>query len=46
MPAVGIVTAALVLGEGVSFAQLLGGAVILFGLAVVSGLGLPRLKPA
>jgi O-acetylserine/cysteine efflux transporter len=46
MPAVGIATAALVLGESVSFAQLLGGAVILFGLAIVSGLSLPRLKPA
>ncbi len=46
MPAVGIVTAALVLGESVSFAQLAGGAVILFGLAVVSGLSLPRLRPA
>ncbi len=46
MPAVGIVTAALVLGESVSLAQLLGGGVILFGLAIVSGLGLPRLRPA
>jgi O-acetylserine/cysteine efflux transporter len=46
MPAVGIVTAAVVLGESVSFAQLLGGAVILCGLAIVSGLGLPKLKPA
>lgn len=46
MPVVGIVTAALVLGESVSAAQLAGGAVILFGLAIVSGLGLPRLKPA
>ncbi|MEI7597725.1 MAG: EamA family transporter [Aestuariivirga sp.] len=46
MPVVGIVTAALVLGESVSMAQLLGGAVILFGLAIVSGLSLPKLKPA
>lgn len=46
MPVVGIVTAALVLGESVSLAQLLGGAVILLGLAIVSGLSLPRLKPA
>jgi O-acetylserine/cysteine efflux transporter len=46
MPAVGIVTAALVLGESVSLAQFLGGAVILFGLAIVSGLGLPRLRAA
>ena len=46
MPVVGIVTAALALGESVSAAQLTGGAVILFGLAIVSGIGLPRLKPA
>lgn len=46
MPVVGIVTAALVLGESVSAAQLIGGAVILFGLAVVSGVGLPKWKAA
>ena len=46
MPVVGIITAALVLGESVSVAQLVGGAVILFGLAIVSGLSLPKLKPA
>ena len=46
MPVVGIVTAALVLGESVSLAQLIGGAVILFGLCIVSGIGLPRLKAA
>ena len=46
MPAVGIVTAALVLGESVSVAQLAGGAVILGGLAIVSGLRLPKLRPA
>ena len=46
MPVVGIVTAALVLGESVSYAQLAGGLVILFGLAIVSGLSLPRLKAA
>jgi O-acetylserine/cysteine efflux transporter len=39
MPVVGIVTAALVLGESVSLAQL-------FGLAIVSGLSLPRLRSA
>ena len=38
MPVVGILTAALVLGETVSLAQLIGGAVILVGLAIVSGL--------
>ena len=38
MPVVGILTAALVLGETVSPAQLIGGAVILAGLAIVSGL--------
>jgi len=46
MPVVGIVTAAIVLGESVSAAQLVGGAVILFGLAIVSGLGLPKWRPA
>jgi len=43
---VGIVTAALALGESVSAAQLIGGAVILFGLVIVSGIWLPRLKTA
>lgn len=42
MPVVGIVTAAVVLGEQVSFVQVAGGLVILAGLAIVSGLGLPR----
>ena len=46
MPVVGIVTAALVLDESVSYAQLAGGLVILCGLAIVSGLSLPRLKAA
>jgi len=46
MPVVGIITAALVLGESVSLAQLVGGAVILLGLAIVSGLSLPRLRSA
>ena len=46
MPVVGIVTAALLLGESVSLAQLVGGAVILLGLAIVSGLSLPRLRSA
>lgn len=46
MPVVGIVTAALVLGESVSYAQLAGGLVILFGLAIVSGLSLPKLRAA
>ena len=41
MPVVGIVTAAVVLGESVSLAQLAGGAVILAGLAIVSGVRLP-----
>ena len=41
MPVVGIFTAALVLGETVSLAQVIGGAVILAGLAIVSGVGLP-----
>ena len=44
MPVVGIITAALVLGESVSLEQLIGGAVILAGLAIVSGVGLPSRK--
>lgn len=46
MPVVGIVTAALVLGETVSLAQVAGGVVILLGLAIVSGLRLPRRREA
>jgi O-acetylserine/cysteine efflux transporter len=46
MPVVGIGTAARVLGESVSYAQLAGGLVILFGLAIVSGLSLPKLRAA
>ena len=46
VPVVGLTAGGLVLGESVSSAQLVGGAVILFGLAIVSGLGLPRWKPA
>jgi len=41
MPVVGIVTASLALGERVSPEQLLGGFVILAGLAIVSGVKLP-----
>ena len=40
------VTAALVLGESVSLEQLIGGAVILAGLAIVSGVGLRSRKPS
>jgi drug/metabolite transporter (DMT)-like permease len=40
MPVVGIVTAHVVLGESIAVAQVLGGMVILFGLAIVSGVGL------
>jgi O-acetylserine/cysteine efflux transporter len=46
MPVVGIVTAALVLGESISMAQVLGGGVILAGLAIVSGVGRPFRKKA
>lgn len=46
MPVVGIITAALVLGESVGLAQLVGGAVILMGLAIVSGLRVPLRKNA
>jgi len=46
MPVFGILTAALVLGEKVSLAQVAGGAVILLGLAIVSGVKLPRRREA
>lgn len=39
MPVVGIVTATLLLGETITLAQVVGGGVILVGLAVVSGVG-------
>ena len=42
MPAVGIVTAYVVLGESISPAQVLGGLVILAGLGIVSGFGIPK----
>jgi O-acetylserine/cysteine efflux transporter len=42
MPVVGILTAALVLGETVSAVQIAGGIVILAGLLIVSGIGFPR----
>jgi O-acetylserine/cysteine efflux transporter len=42
MPVVGIVTAYFLLGEQISVAQLAGGAVLLAGLAVVSGIGIPE----
>ncbi|MFN4142169.1 DMT family transporter [Aestuariivirga sp.] len=46
MPVVGIITAALVLGETISLAQVLGGGVILLGIAIVSGVGPPLRKKA
>lgn len=46
MPVVGIITASLVLGESVSPVQLIGGGVILAGLAIVSGIPLPQRKGA
>jgi O-acetylserine/cysteine efflux transporter len=46
MPVVGIITAALVLDESVMIEQLLGGTVILAGLVIVSGRGLPFRKGA
>ena len=46
MPVVGIITAAVVLGESVTLEQLLGGAVILAGLAIVSGITRPVRKGA
>lgn len=42
MPVVGVFSAALVLGEPVTLANLAGGAVILTGVAIVSGLRLPK----
>ena len=44
MPVFGIATAVLLLGEQVSLPQLMGGGVILSGLAIVAGAGLPRNK--
>lgn len=46
MPVVGIITAAVVLGETVSVEQLIGGVVILAGLAIVSGIPLAARKGA
>jgi O-acetylserine/cysteine efflux transporter len=46
MPVVGIITAAVVLGETVSLEQMIGGVVILAGLAVVSGMPLALRKGA
>ena len=46
MPVVGIATAYLMLGEEISPAQIFGGFVILAGLAVVSGVRVPRWKKA
>jgi O-acetylserine/cysteine efflux transporter len=46
MPVVGIITAAVVLGETVSVEQMIGGVVILAGLAVVSGMPLASRKGA
>ena len=46
MPVVGIATAFVLLGEAISPAQLLGGAVLLAGLAIVSGVGLPKRRRA
>jgi len=43
MPVVGVVTAFFVLGEHISPAQIIGGAVIMLGLAIVSGLGPQRM---
>jgi O-acetylserine/cysteine efflux transporter len=42
MPVVGIFTAYMILGEAISLAQVIGGIVILAGLAVVSGVGPPK----
>jgi O-acetylserine/cysteine efflux transporter len=46
MPVIGIVTAAVVLGERISPIQVAGGLVILVGLSIVSGINLLRLRRA
>jgi O-acetylserine/cysteine efflux transporter len=46
MPVVGIITASVVLGETVSVEQIIGGVVILAGLAIVSGMPLAARKSA
>jgi O-acetylserine/cysteine efflux transporter len=46
MTPIGVLTAVVVLGETISPAQILGGAVLLFGLAIVSGLGFSKTQTA
>jgi len=46
MPVIGILTAAVLLGERISPAQIAGGAVILIGLSIVSGVNPFRLRRA
>jgi len=46
MPVVGIIAAALLLGEPILWAHILGGAVIIAGLAIVTGLGALRVRAA
>ena len=45
MTPVGVLTAVVVLGERMSFAQMMGGAVLLFGLAIMNDL-IPKVKKA
>ena len=45
MTPVGVLTAVVVLGERMSFAQMMGGAVLLFGLAIVNDV-IPKIKKA
>ncbi len=46
MTPIGVLTAVIVLGETISPAQILGGAVLLFGLAIVSGLVFSKTQTA
>lgn len=46
MPVIGVLSAALVLGEAVTLANLAGGTVILLGVGIVSGLRLPKFRRA
>jgi O-acetylserine/cysteine efflux transporter len=46
MPVVGIIAAAMLLGEPILWTHILGGAVIIAGLAIVTGLGALRMRAA
>ena len=46
MTPIGLIAAVVFLGESITAVQLTGGAVLMLGLAVVNGLGLPKRKLA